>query len=235
MDIGTEEGNESVGACVVILFVIIAGISIISRTIYYIDLFGGIAIIAMGGGLLLICIFSMFSDSSKPTDAPIGTTSCTICPECGKSFTYSYKSKDAFGRVNCIHCRKTFNPMKSSDSVTSIKQQPLELPHGVPHPLVVDCRDSEAAASLANTRISYSVTRKAARDIVASLGLNELEALLQAGADYLNANRIAAALACFYEAELINFDHEKLVELRIRFNRPSQSFNDIAEEYFNET
>ncbi len=227
------EGNKTAGACLAILFFVIPVIALISSTNYYIALFGGILIIAMGGGLLLICLSSLASESSK--SIPRTTASYTICPECRKSFTYSYKSKDAFGRVNCIHCGKSFTPSKYSDSVSPEMQQPLESLHSIPSPLVADCRDAEAATSLGNSRIAYSVTRKAVRGIVASFGMNEMDALLLAGHDYLNANRIAAALACFYEAELINFDHEKLVGLRSRFNRPGQSFNNIAEEYFSDT
>ncbi len=237
---GTEidEGNEAGRACVGILFLIVAWITIIGRTIHYIDLIVGIVIIALAGGDILICLFSMISmisDSSKPTDAPVGITSYTICPDCEMGFPYTYESKDAFGRVSCVHCGKTFSPLKYADSTSHVEQQPLEFPQGNPSPLALDCRESQAAASLGNTRLSYSVTRKAARDIVASLGMNEMEALLLVGFDYLNANRIGAALACFYEAELLNFDHEKLVELRVRFNRPGCSFNDIAEEYFSDS
>ena len=235
MGIESDDSSECVGALVVIVIIAVVGISIISDLIYYTNLFGGIVIVAIVIGVIFICALSMLSDSSKPIDSPRTTISYAICPECEIGFSYTYESKDAFGRVRCDNCGETFTPKKYVDSDSPATQQPLGVPQGNPRSLVEGCRESEAAASLVNTRIAYSLIRKAARETVASLGMNEVEALLRAGLDYLNANRITAALACFYEAELINFNHDKLVGLRIRFNRPGQSFNDIAEEFFNST
>ena len=235
---GTEidEGNEAGRACVVIIVFVITIISIVSGIIYYINLYGGVVILAIAIGAILICFSSMASDTSESEDGFKTSKSHASCPACEDNFAYTYKSKDAFGRLTCPTCGKTFKPGKYSSSVASTSSQKLELPRGVPHPLAANCRESEVAASLANTRISFSITRKAARDIITSLGsTNELETLILIGLDYLSANRIAAALACFYEAELIDYYHEKLVRLRVRFNRPSQSFNDIAEEYFSRT
>jgi hypothetical protein len=228
-----EKGNESQDICAVILAVVITIISLIGGAIYYINLFGAPVIVLFAGGILVICLFSMLSKLSKPRTR--ATSSQIACPACGKGVTYNYKSKDAFGRVACSFCGMIFSPSKYQDSVPSSVQQPLELPRGNPRPLVRDCRDSEAAASMANTRLSYSVTRNAIRGIVDSLGIDRMQAFIQAGFDYLDANRLAAALACFYEAELITFEDERLVELRARFNRPGRSFNSIAEEYFRDT
>jgi hypothetical protein len=85
---------------------------------------------------------------------------------------------------------------------------------------------------MTNTRWSYSVARGAVRSAGDSLGIDKIKELTQSGLTYLDANWVAVALACFYEAELINFDDERLVKIRIQCNRPGWSFNDIAEEYF---
>ena len=228
-----EKGNEIVDICVVIIVIAAVILSVIFRVIYYTNLFGGIVILVLGGGLILICIYSMASDSKPPT--PHGTSTHVSCPACGMPVTYSYKSKDAFGRVVCSYCGDAFNPSKYQGSTVSSEQQPLTLPHGNPRPLVDGCEDSKFAASIANTRLSYSVGRRSVRSFVNSLGMDKLQTLIRMGLDYLDANRIAIALACFYEAELIKFDDERLVKIRAKFNRPDCSFNDIAEEYLQGT
>ncbi len=154
------------------------------------------------------------------------------CPHCGESVIYNYKSKDAFGRITCPGCGGCFSPSKAIQPPVPIKKKPMVLPKGAPRPLAEDYSDSVLLASLANTPMEYSVKRKSVHELVETLGWNQMQIYIQTGLDYLNANRIAAALACFYEAELIKFDDEQLEKIRARFNRPGQSFNSIAEEYF---
>jgi hypothetical protein len=54
--------------------------------------------------------------------------------------------------------------------------------------------------------------------------------MIRIGLTYLNANRVGAALACFYEAEQIQFSDPRLEKIRAEFGSPKTSFKVIAEK-----
>jgi len=228
-----ERDEESSDICTVLLFVGITIVSLIWGFFYYFTLFGWIEIVIVVVGVLLICGWIIISESK---DSPKGITSTHItCPVCKKGVIYTYESKDAFGRVACSHCGMRFSPSKSQVSSSSSTQPPLNLPQENPRPFMEDHRHLEVAEKMTNTRLSYSIARGAVRDAVDSLGMDRIGELIKSGCTYLGANWVAVALACFYEAELINFNDERLVKIRAQCNRSGWSFDDIAEEYFQST
>lgn len=86
------------------------------------------------------------------------------------------------------------------------------------------------AVGLANTRIEFDVVRNAVRDMAGALGQDRLSEMIRIGLTYLNANRVGAALACFYEAEQIQFSDPRLEKIRAEFGLPKTSFKVIAEK-----
>jgi uncharacterized C2H2 Zn-finger protein len=155
------------------------------------------------------------------------------CPQCLSSHFYHYSEKDAFGRVVCKSCGHLFHPDRVSESHTNQSSSDIVRyqPKGPPRSIGPDnCETSQMAVGLANTRIEFETVRRAVRDMAGSLGQDRFSDMIRMGLTYLSANRVVAALACFYEAEQIQYGNPRLEKIRAEFGLPKTSFKAIAEK-----
>ena len=186
----------------------------------------GIIIIVIGG------IIQYGENSSMGSDT-FEKEASVSCPKCGASHFYHYSDKDAFGRILCKSCRHLFHPSKDSryQRDSSLTDETKYQTKGPPRSIGPDdCKTSQMAVGLANTRIEFDSVRRAVRDMAGALGQDRLSEMIRIGRTYLSANRVGAALACFYEAEQIQFNDHRLVKIRAKFGRPGTSFKVIAEK-----
>jgi hypothetical protein len=156
-----------------------------------------------------------------------------MCPKCGVSHSYHYSEKDAFGRVLCKSCGHMIHPNKGSESQADPSSSDVTRYQLTGPPRSIgpdDCETSQMAVGLANTHIEFETVRRAVRDMAGTLGQDKFSDMIRMGLTYLSANRVAAALACFYEAEQIQYDHPRLEKIRADFGSPKTSFKEIAEK-----
>lgn len=97
---------------------------------------------------------------------------------------------------------------------------------------------SEHMDETANTLESYDMHKAIAKRIswrYRTRPSEQMQMLLYLGHSFWSANRIGAALAAFYEAELVEFHDKRLVAIRKEFGRPGVSFDDIARDLLEDT
>ena len=219
-DVSSTESDRSeltTGRVVTIVGVIIS---------LFIHFLFGIIIIVIGGII-------QYGENSSSVSGIFEKEASIICPKCGASHFYHYSEKDAFGRTSCKSCKHLFHPSKDSQyqvdssSTYETRYQSKGPPRSIGPD---DCEISQMAVGLANTRIEFDTVRRAARDMAGALGQDRLSDMIRMGFAYLNANRVGAALACFYEAEQIQFSDPRLEKIRAEFGLPKTSFKVIAEK-----
>jgi predicted RNA-binding Zn-ribbon protein involved in translation (DUF1610 family) len=189
--------------------------------------------ILFGMIIMLIGILIQHGEKSSSGSGISEKEVSILCPKCGVSHFYHYSEKDAFGRILCKSCGHLFHPNKDSESQADPSSSDVTRyqPKGPPRSIGPDdCEISQMAVGLANTHIEFETVRRAVRDMAGSLGQDRLSDMIRMGLTYLSANRVAAALACFYEAEQIQYGHPRLEKIRAEFGLPKTSFKEIAEK-----
>ena len=186
-------------------------------------------------GIIIIAIGGIIQYGESSQSQAHGSTKSTehICIKCGDSRFYHYSEKDAFGRIHCKSCGYFFHPSKGSQYQvdSSSPNDTRYKPTGPPRSIGLEgCETSQRAVGMANTWFEFEAVRKAARAMAGALGQDRLSDMIRMGLDYLNANRVGAALACFYEAEQIRFSEPRLEKIRTEFGRPRTSFKVIAQK-----
>ncbi|MBN2228330.1 MAG: hypothetical protein JW779_01980 [Candidatus Thorarchaeota archaeon] len=155
------------------------------------------------------------------------------CPKCASLHFYHYSEKDVFGRIICKSCGHLFHSSKDvrTPDGSTYSEETRYPPKGFPRSIGPDdCETSQAAVGLANTQFEFEAVRRVIRDMAGVLGQDRLTDMIRTGFTYMSANRVGAALACFYEAELLEFNDPRLEKIRLEFGQPHMSFKKIAEK-----